>query len=401
MDDQAAGGTVLVGRGTYSVKGTLRVRASLSAEPGAELLAGSSGQPILVCDDLTPEGATVEGLTLRSTGPSAPSALCRVSTRRPLTLSGCSFLGVGGEGGGVDASDAADLTVTSCRFSGLTTCVLLLGPTLRIRLSANIIEGWSGRGIYVVSDAAGVSVGLTIEDNTIRDHRGGAGPEQPISLQATDSLLHRDVTLTGNVLLGPSRSWLAPVKGTADQISLTHVDGFVLSGNTSVLGGDMGITVSDQCRNGVVTGNVCVANDAAGIDVGSRTTQWIESVVVRGNYCLNNGRNATGRRQPLERAGLVIVQGGSRTTIEDNAVGNATTLPTYQGYGICAPMGFALDLSSNRFGRHLEGDIGYGMGTPQRAPARLPQVREQDRASLTARLDDVVRDLRSRSLLAA
>lgn len=400
MNERRDGDAVLVGAGTYRLDGTLMLTSSLIAQPGAEFFGGASGQPVLWCDGSAPDGAVVDGLTIRPAGSSAPSALCRVASQRPATLTNCSFLGSGVEAVGVDASDARDLTIRSCRFSGLTTSVLLLGPTLRVRLLANVIEDWSGRGFFVVSNAAGGSVALVLEDNVIRNHRGGPGPEQPISFQAVQDHLHQDVTVTGNAILGPSRSWLEAVKGTADQISLSHIDGLVVSRNTSVWGGDMGITVSDQCRDVLVSDNVCIGNDASGIDVGSVSTRWLENITLRNNFCLNNGRNATGRRQPLDKAGVVIVQGGLRTTIENNVVGNATTLPTYQGYGICVPPGFERELEQNDFGRHLDGDIGYGNGVLQRGgPIRLPGIGEPDRARVTARLDELVRDLRKRSLL--
>ena len=399
MADVPDGGAAFIARGSYRVRGTVRVTSSLLAEEGAELVGGESGQPILSCSDTTPSGCTVDGLTVRSGEFPLRHALCQVSSPGPVTFANCVLVGDGVRGVGLDASGATDLVVRSCRFTGLSTAVLLLGSSLRVRLSGNVVENWTGRGIYVVGTAAGASVGLTLEANTVRGHRGGRGPEQPISFQGTQRHLHRDVTIRGNVILGPSRSWLAPAKGTADQLSLTHTDGFVISDNTSLLGGDMGITISDQCRNGVVSGNVCAANDAAGIDIGSRTTRWVDDVSVRGNYCLNNGRNATGRRQPLERAGVVVAQGASTVEVSDNVIGNARGLPTHQRLGACAPPAYGVALERNRYGRHPDGDIGYGIGVPRRAAVRLSTVREEDRAAATAELDEVVRSLRARGLL--
>lgn len=208
------------------------------------------------------------------------------------------------------ASGARDISVVDSSFERLSCGVSLRGSAREIAIRACQFREWRDRAVWVVGGKDSSPQQVTISRCTIGppDPRGEV--RQPIQINGQDRRLISDVSITNNEIRGPGTSYQDRRRpGAADLISLHRCRKFVVAGNRVSQGGDVGITVSRQSRDGVVEDNVCTENDSVGICIGSRSSTEVSDIVVRGNVCEDNGKDRARDGRPWARAGILVVRG--------------------------------------------------------------------------------------------
>lgn len=250
------------------------------------------------------------------------------------------------------------IALTESRLDGCRHGVVIGGDARRITVADCVVDGWIQRAIWVRGTATSAPSDLRFESCVLEPQARGGTVRQPISFTGGGRLIER-VRILGNVVHGSGTDYHdARNPGTADLISLHHCSGFLIADNVARDGGEVGITVSQQCENGRVVRNRAERNGAAGIAIGSGTSEYVRNIAVLDNRCLDNGRpgrddrttergrtgiylwNAqdirvrgnvcTNRSTDHQRFGLTVV--ASNATIEDNDLaGNAVATTTARG----------------------------------------------------------------------
>jgi hypothetical protein len=233
--------------------------------------------------------------------------------------------------------------IDDCEFSNIATPIQVTGTTPGVKIRRNTFSDWSMRAIYILGTSSGSASNIRIIGNDFGPPNAAAGssqPRQPIAFQGDDTKLFTNVRVSKNNLTGtgtshdPTSGQLSggAQYGTADLISLHQVDGFVVSDNIVTDGGDVGITIAQQCKNGTVTGNTCLRNDSAGICIGSSSSTYTRNITVTGNTCVNNGQNRAADGPDWASNGINVQQ-ASGVTISGNRCGDDQGTKTQQ-YGV-------------------------------------------------------------------
>lgn len=299
--------------------------------------------------------ASVEGLTLAGEGRCAAALVSAIGAMSQPKVTGCALTDVGhvADHGVQVGTGVAGAVVDDNNITDLDTGVLVLNNNDDTTVSRNRIRGWRNRGVYVLATKGRASTGLTLDRNDVRDMAAG-GVRYPVLFSSADDTAHRRPAVTGNTVVGLGTSYDDPTSpGTADQISLSHCRDFRVVGNTSIGGGDMGITVALSNARGIVSENHCHDNDVAGIDIGDPSTSFDYGVAVTGNVCFNNGRNRMGENPPHPRAGIYAYNARG-LAIAGNVLGNDDD-GTDQQYGVstvgCANVEYGANVDvGNRLG---------------------------------------------------
>lgn len=246
----------------------------------------------------------------------------------------------------VRVEDSHDVSVAANSFDGSPVAIHVSGESTNVNVEGNDIRNWSNLGIYLVGTESGSPSDVIIQRNRVSDLKEGGYPRYPIHADQGPALtmLH-NIEVMENTIVGPDKAWTAAEPGTADQISMFHIDGLVVSGNVSRDGGDMGITVeaSDDVE---ITENVVTRADVAGIAI------WTDVVgaTVTGNKTMNNGQNRNGDRLPAGRAGIRLASssttGPTDVTISGNVTGDDQVVKTQQ-YGVSISESTNISLGPN------------------------------------------------------
>jgi hypothetical protein len=282
----------------------------------------------------TGHDSTIEGLTLDPNG-LATTRILNINGHARIRVRDCQFVDSGATANlaGIETrAGTEDILIERNVFDGVNTGIHVNQGPARVTIRGNRIRNWKQRGIYVVGDATNSAVDLTIEGNHISALVTGApAPRHPIQIVGDDTNRHRRVRVNYNTVLGPGKSWTATDPGTADQISVHRCQDFEVIGNISRDGGDMGITVSQQCERGIIANNVCLSNDVGGIIIGSSASSYTRYITVTGNVCMNNGQNRNADRGD-NRMG-VWAYAASHCRITGNIIGDNQGTAT-QLYGV-------------------------------------------------------------------
>ena len=151
---------------------------------------------------------------------------------------------------------------------------------------------------------------------------------KPIQFVGTPSARFSDVGIEGNLVSGRGSAYSDhDVPGTADLISLHFCHGFFVRGNVLRDGGEVGITVSQQCDDGLVEGNRIESCDAAAIVIGSGTSVETSNVTVRRNTCRDNGLDRSRKPRKAWAVAEVVVYRGRSITVSDNALVRTAASP--------------------------------------------------------------------------
>lgn len=334
-----SGGVVVLSR-MHRIDATLSVRPGVSfAGTGwhAGLKAGASMGSMLLT---SANGSNVrfKNMTLNTDGNVAGQMFRPHISFSGLYVMDCRLLDVGttvARDVMIPLAGANDILFSKCLIDGFNQ-LRIDKDSYNTRVLDCEFRNWISRAIFVVgTQAAGHPRGIWIERNYIHDHIPNVSSTvipQPIAIQNSDTRSPpdriRDVFIRDNVVVGSSVAQTSLGAGTADLISVHGLDGFVLDGNVARDGGDVGITVSQQVRNGVVSKNTCLNNDTDGIFVGNVA----ENIVVDGNVCVDNGQNRNGVVQAFNRSGIELTS-ATNVMVSGNVCGNSAG-STMQQYGV-------------------------------------------------------------------
>lgn len=248
------------------------------------------------------------------------------------------------------AGTSADVLVERCWFDGCLTGIRITGTSRRVKVRYCDTRNTKNQGIYVVGTGGVSPQDIDIEGNYCTDLDTSGAIRCFIQASGDTTNRIRNLTIKGNIVIGPGLSFTDPgaAKGSADQITCVYVDGLHVVDNVSLYGGDVGIS-GTQNLNVTYTGNVCLYNDSCGIFVASAAGAST-GFVVTGNTCNNNGQSRQGDRPDWAAAGIGIWL-ADRAVVTGNTCTDTQVVKT-QRYGITYK--FSTDV---RFGTNmLEGN---------------------------------------------
>lgn len=306
---------------------------------------------------ITAAGADVKiaDLTLDANGRTETRMIQMMPGATRAAILGCHLIDSGHRGAlcGVEVvDDVADTSIDNNTFEGVDTGVCVIRGPRRCRIRDNQIVSWKTRGIYVAGDSGSASSDLVISGNHIFGNVNSGGTRHPIQIVGVDSMPHRRIKVTLNTVIGSDKSWTqAADPGTADQISLHRCVDFEVTGNVSMYGGDMGMTISQQCARGVVANNILTRNDVGALALGSDEATYVRDITVTGNIAMNNGQNRVGDRASHSRTGFYI-RNAQRIVVTGNLFGDDQAVSTQQ---------YAMSIWSSRDVLHM-GNLITDMG---------------------------------------
>lgn len=217
-----------------------------------------------------------------------------------------------------------DIIIENCTFSGSGGYLIRLRDNIRrARISDCTLQQWLHYAILV---RAGDNIGpkeVTIDSNTISNPIAGlAGarqmivaigdPETPQSNILYLKVLNNVCTGTGEFFDATSLT----TRGSGDQIVLHRCTNFEVIGNTSNLGGENGISVTQYNHWGVVNNNTCNNNDADGIQISKLNTRSTH-ILCANNTMIDNCGRLDGAADTL--SGLFI-QDGENIQVYNNII---------------------------------------------------------------------------------
>lgn len=293
------------------------------------LLKKTGASVVVFINATNMDRCSIEGLTIDPAGLASAATVRASGTTTRMRVKDCKFIDSVGQPAAAHAFEAQAGTdrvwVEECHFDGLPNNIRITATASRCEVRRNRFTNWSERCIYVIGSSAGCSTNTIIDGNEVTEFKTGGSVRQPITFQGTtDGIYHQSPKVLNNIVLGPNKSYTAADPGTADQISLHRCQDFEVRGNTSKYGGDVGITISVQCRRGTIADNISCYNDSYGIAIGA-TGANVKALAALGNILMNNGQNRNGDRTDRARVGIalntcsdILVQGN--TTGDDQDV---------------------------------------------------------------------------------
>ena len=238
--------------------------------------------------------------------------------------------------------------VRNCSFRGQSAAIKINKDPRGVHVESNSFEGWAQRAIQALGTSESAVEDITISRNSIGPNVGNSSVRQPIQFNGHGDSPFLRVRVVDNTLRGRGTAYSDPISpGTADMISLHECHGFEVARNECSDGGEVGITIARQCRDGKVTDNRVVRCDSAGIVIGSGSTVVVSDIEVRGNVLTDNGLDRAAKGRPSwARAGVVVYRGKSV-----RVVGNRMTNKRrghVQEYGVTVTDGEAVDVTENQ-----------------------------------------------------
>lgn len=340
VDDLArrGGGTLVVPSGATVVVRSLRLRggvAIVGRGGGAGLRKLGNSAKWISCaagsDSVILAGLRLECPTL------ARTAMIEVSSRvKGFVLDSCQVVNTSGRRTtGLETREGVtDVRVVRCAFVGQSAAIKINKDPKGVLIESCTFEDWTQRAIQVLGSAGLAASDIRIAQSSIGPNVGRASVRQPIQFNGVSASPFRRVSIVDNSLTGRATAHADPRSpGTADMISLHECHDFEILRNTCTNGGEVGITVARQCRDGVIADNTITSCDSAGIAVGSGTTQEVRGIEVRGNVLMNNGLDRMRAGRPgWARAGVVVYRATS-VSVKDNTIKNHGAVHA-QDYGV-------------------------------------------------------------------
>lgn len=304
-----------------TLRGVNKVKVKRITSSGTQMISVNASQTDMVFEDLT----------IDANGLASSFIVLVPNTASRIRFSRCKFMDTKTVTTGLQLR-SSDTVVEDCEFDSIKAPIEVNYAPTRVMIRRNVITNWLERGIRVLgSSTNGAVTGLTIEHNLITDVDTAGTVRQPIQFAGDDAAPFNRVKVNFNTVIGPNID--LSVGGTADQISIHRCRDFEVIGNHSIDGGDMGITVAQQCARGVVSGNVVTGADNAGIAIGSSSSTFTRDIAVTGNTFINNGQNRSpGSASDSGRAGI-RAYGAAGLAISGNVLGDDQGTKT-QRYGV-------------------------------------------------------------------
>lgn len=340
-DDAAAISAAITAAAPYGLRVQLlprmyavgsQITATVPVEGGGATLTaiGTARTKLLVAS------AAVKDLTVDATSVTITSYMVEIPTgSAAVRLERVTFLCTGAAEGqrvqGVETRDnVTDLTISGCRFIGQTTAIRLNRTPSGVLIDGCTFAAWEDAAVYVLGTATTRAVDVTIRGCRIGPHRtrvltGSPDPLQvcqPIRVLGDDSNRHRNIAVVNNHITASGTGHADPTNpGSADCISVHRTDGVLVHGNTVSGSGDVGVTVSQQCINVTISGNVIRDSDSVGICVGSSDSTDTRNVTITGNVVTGSNQNRQNDNVARAKAGVLLnkVIGG---IVSGNALGD-------------------------------------------------------------------------------
>jgi parallel beta-helix repeat protein len=239
---------------------------------------------------------TLAGLTLLSRGLVQASVIKVGLKSRGLLVDSCELHGDVARAIGIDCGPGSnDIVIHKTSLDAFSTCVRLNASGENISVDACTMTAWTDRAITVRGTATAAPRGVSLTHNTIGPNAPGGRSRQAIAFSSDHGVPFQDVHVKANHVTGPGIDDKDPSgAGSADLISLHQCRNFEVRDNVVTGSGEVGITVAQGSRDGIVAGNTCTMNDTAGIAIGSSTSAGVRSIVVENNTCADNGQNYGG-----------------------------------------------------------------------------------------------------------
>lgn len=294
----AAGGTILIRKGTYTLAAALTLNRS-----NVRLIGEGAGSTIII----GPTGANLmnigDGITLRSNIQIEGITFSDGDATTPVN-------------GGLVANGVADFTVAKCEFIGAASPL-----------------GWVG--LAIADSGALGGEGHIITENYFS---GGFGvlvaPASMTGLMAINGVSR--VNISDNVFDGD---------GAAAYLGVNNgVDNVTIIGNSWTGNGGFCIDIVGSATNMMVSGNVMAKNDGAFFRASAAVADTIENLTITGNHIEANGNttqliNIDGSGAVIENVtitgnGLVGGSGGVRLDNVTNATVTGNSIVDASGTGV-------------------------------------------------------------------
>lgn len=284
------------------LKRTVSVPSDVDLMGAGSIVAAADVGQLLMC---VGERISISGLTLRA-GKFRVRALVAVQGST-TTVSVNRVTASGASTGVVVRSGSSDFLLTDSTFAGQSSCVQVRGAVEDVRIETCDFRQWRDRAVWVVGSQSEAPRRIVVDDCNFGPAAQTGKVRQAIQINGHDDRLLENIEVTNNRVKGRGSSYDDPKRpGGADLISLHRCRQFVVKGNVVEDGGDVGITVSQQSRDGVVEGNTCRRNDSVGICIGSRSSKFTRNISVINNVCEDNGQDRLGDGRPWAKAGILV-----------------------------------------------------------------------------------------------
>lgn len=311
----------------------------------AELLWTGAGDRPLFYSAVT--NAEVRDLKLNIGAKSTGSAVFATGCDR-IHFRNVEISGTATGGAGFRLSGCTNSTIEECPVEGGGQAYNITGDSRHCKvLNSQATKVTAGVLINPGTTAAPSHIdiiGVTVKDfPTDVDGNPTAVMSYPIRSAGSEALPNKHIRFIACTVIGLNGHGyidLATPGGTADQINAVWTEDMTFLGNTSMYGGDMGISFTN-CTRVKALGNTCEYNTALGITAASS-----EYVTIGLNSCMNNGQNWDDHaEQDVAKAGIGTAN-SSHVAIGTNIVGDdqvdpvdgVTRTPT-QIYGIRCQLG--------------------------------------------------------------
>lgn len=334
------------------------------------------------------EGAKLVGLSgfhIRS-GYSRVSSIVQVSKRvQGVRIYNNLFVDEYGEGrreesgnlDGTPAVDIQDLTrdvvVDSNTFQHVTFAVKSrLAWSRNVIISRNNVHNWRAKAFWfsggVIDGTDHAALELSILQNSIAPPKLNGGIRQPINVSTLDETSSaRKTTIQFNKVIGLGIAHIAEFDpngikinsgGTADMISVHNTDEFLIDSNCVYKGGEVGINASLGARRGIISNNLVVQSDLAGINIGigQEDKPQPSNILVKNNVVIDAGRdraNEHTRANQRHHIAGIHVENASGITISENLItstDSGTSAPPKPYFGISIRRGTRVSIpDDNRF----------------------------------------------------
>ncbi len=309
--------------GTYAVGSLLTVTAPLVGN-NAKLVATTTGASRA---KMISTSASIRDVQLQATGAVITSYMLEVSANSSnVYIERVKFTCDGANENervqGIETrDDTTNIVVRDCSFDGQTTAVRINRTPVGVLVEGCSFSNWEDAAVLVYGQTQNGttthSEDIRILGNLVLPHRirmsaTTSGPDlaqvrQPIRVEGEDVLKHKRITIAHNQVICSGKGVKDPIApGSSDAISVHRTDGLIVQGNTVIGSGDVGITISRQCINVVVSGNVIQESDSVGICIGSFDSIYTDAVSVTGNTSVNNNQNRQNDNVARAKAGILL-----------------------------------------------------------------------------------------------